>query len=182
MKIYLPNKNKKTEKLLNLIKENVEFNPFKMVNFIQWLSVYCNRPVVATGWNFPNRHICGLWFTHQSTKGNLIECILYDNRLPKPLQLHTILHEVAHILCGHQTVLSSITQFEHAVQNLSQFKIFCNNVAQRNINNPLEYNKQEQEAELLAHLIQVEIFLLKNEKHSSSIQQGQNYLQAIGCD
>lgn len=137
-----------------------DWSEFTLNGFIEWLANSLGEPIVLIPCQMPN-DICGAYVIGPSNR----HLILFDGNLPQMLRLHTILHEIAHLLCGHQTasldhdemLILDSTSAGNALrgQNLSELAI--------NRNPSSKNNRQEQEAETLAILIQNQVQKAKDQ-------------------
>jgi hypothetical protein len=80
---------------------------------------------------------CGLWIATATT-----DYICVDQAASVPLRQHIILHELSHILCGHQGVLGP--------DYIKQFNILDPAVVRRILQRNAYDDAEEREAELLA--------------------------------
>lgn len=132
-----------------------DWSEFTLDDFMEWLTNSLGEPVILVPCYLPS-DICGAYII--SPSGHLI---LFDQNLPPLLRLHTILHEIAHLLCGHQTASLSHDEIENLDWVMANSDIFVPKLAMTR-NPSSKTNRQEQEAEALALLIQSEVQKAKN--------------------
>lgn len=80
---------------------------------------------------------CGLWIATDTA-----DYICVDRLTSKPLRVHTVLHELCHILCGHQGVLGAA--------EITQFRLLDPALIRRVLARSAYDRAEEREAELLA--------------------------------
>lgn len=117
---------------------------------MKWLTNSLGEPVILVPCHLPS-DICGAYII--SPNGHHL--ILFDQNLPPLLRLHTILHEAAHLLCGHQTVSSLHDEIKiRANASDGQSGILGSELTINCTPSSRKSHRQEQEAEALALLIQ----------------------------
>jgi hypothetical protein len=80
---------------------------------------------------------CGLWIATATT-----DYVCVDQAASVPLRQHIILHELSHILCGHQGILGP--------DHIKQFNLLDPAVVRRVLERSAYDDAEEREAELLA--------------------------------
>ena len=140
-----------------LAELDYDWSEFTLTSFINWLTNSLGQPIILVPCCLPP-NICGAYVISPSGH-NLI---LFDKNLPPLLRLHTILHEIAHLLCGHQTARLDHRQMQILASINSQSDlVLSESVINRNPS--CKTDRQEQEAEALALLIQSQVQLAKNQ-------------------
>lgn len=90
--------NERLQTLLLQIEQEYDFRMFSLPSFAQWVASKRRREIQRIGWHLP-ASISGVWLATKET-----DFVFYETRTPALHQLHIQLHELAHILCNHQTV------------------------------------------------------------------------------
>ena len=123
-----------------------DFSQFTLESFKTWVEGCLQRTIVFIPTSATPR-LHGLWL---SDAEDPYEYIFYDKDAPPILQIHTQLHELAHILCGHQTWNITHADLIAVAQGKQDLKVYLPLVLARRSKETIE----EQEAETLAALIQ----------------------------
>ncbi len=133
-----------------LAELDYDWSEFSFNDFISWLSGSIGEPILLLPQNMP-ANICGAYVISPDRH----HLILFDQDLPLILRDVTILHEIAHLLCGHQTA-----QLDHDQMQILQRNDESDIVRTKLIINRSPKSKtdrQEKEAEALALLIASEV-------------------------
>ncbi len=143
-----------------------DFGQFSLATFVDWIAQRRGKPIELQPWPSMPRAFSGLWLSHPET-----EHIYYADNLPPLLERITILHELAHILLGHQTLL--ITEPPRVIigRLLQQLDL----VQCRSIINP---TPEDREAEQLALLIHHRVLLAQAKIHHPS-SPGTEFLKSL---
>ncbi len=124
-----------------------DFSQFTIDDFTRWLVKRRGREIVFNPRVLPTT-IFGAW-----VKGIRKDFVFYEPNTPVVHQAHSQLHEMCHMLCGHPTVEADDAQFllRHAGGiDLAAF----DSLLLRSIHT----DENEQEAEMLASLIQERVY------------------------
>lgn len=84
--------------LLSDIRQSYNFSQFTMPNFVRWVEAQRGRPIHFQSWPMPPT-LFGLWLKSADT-----DFIFYQRDTLALHQVHIQLHELAHLLCGHETL------------------------------------------------------------------------------
>lgn len=125
------------------ILDRYDFSHFTLPSFIAWVEEEQGKPIQTEAWSMPAT-IFGAWLS-----GAEMDHIFYDEDAIPLHQVHIQLHELAHILCGHQTLTAS----EDILADILQGKFDAADLLLRSAKS----DEQEQEAELLSALIQEQV-------------------------
>ena len=138
-----------------LNKLDYDFSQFDLMDFAQWLEEKRKRKIIFIPYPMPGM-LFGLWVTDMEKP---LDYIVYDNCIPTIHRNHIILHELSHIICEHKPYKITEKQL-----TTSKFGVF----------DRLAFysSKEEQEAEMLAILIQEKVFQSRNIKLSSISETG----------
>lgn len=80
------------------ICQSYDFSHFTMPSFVAWIEARRGRPIHFHPWPMPPT-LFGLWLKSADT-----DFIFYQRDTLALHQVHIQLHELAHILCGHETL------------------------------------------------------------------------------
>lgn len=125
------------------ISDRYDFSGFTLPGFIAWTEKERGKSIKMTPWAMPAT-IFGAWMEAED-----IDYIFYYGDAIPLHKAHIQLHELAHMLCGHETIrvtneaLASILMDEFSAANL--------------LLRSTKSNQEEQEAELLTSLIQEQL-------------------------
>ncbi len=111
-------------------------SPFTVEALCASVSRHRGRPVRLVELDFSTDIGCGRWIATDET-----DYICVDQAASAPLREHIVLHEVAHMLCGHRGILGPI---------LSEFKLLDPAMVLRVLGRTVYDDVEEREAELLA--------------------------------
>lgn len=133
-----------------------DFSQFTMQKFVEWVEKAKGRRIFLFSIPMPSS-TDGAWISDAERPN---EYIFYDVKLSPILQVHTQLHEIGHILWGHETLKitsANLTQLIKAVQ--------CQALSpgtSKLLMRALEGKKgqEEVEAEAVAHIIQSQVIRL----------------------
>ena len=137
-----------------------DWSTFTLTSFIDWLTNSFREQVVLVPCCLsPN--VCGAYMI--SPDGHHL--ILFDRNLPPVLRGHTILHEIAHLLCLHPTTRLSDDEMQRLLSaDESAPFILPTNAPNRNMSSKTEEQEREEQAETLALLIQSKVKMAKRER------------------
>lgn len=149
--------NERLQTLLLQIEQEYDFRMFSLPSFAQWVASKRRREIQRIGWHLP-ASISGVWLATKET-----DFVFYETRTPALHQMHIQLHELAHILCNHQTVELDLEMGmgrEVVLQYLMGAFVTKSRQAppiEQVMMRSVHDNKEEQEAELLSAFIQQRI-------------------------
>lgn len=130
--------------LVDEIASDYDFGNFSLTSFVDWLQTKRSRKIECQGMSLPAGSF-GMWFVVVD-----VDVIIFNSNLIPLVQAHTVLHEVAHILCNHRTaVFNSPDAIEHLSAHL---------LLQRTMENP-HSPQEELEAETLALMLKEKVLL-----------------------
>lgn len=135
--------NVKTRMRALLDELDYNFADFTLDDFVSWLERQRGRPIILQPWSMPPA-MSGTWIADDR-----YDHIFFDKHASPVLQDHIKLHEIAHILCGHDTVKLEPEKFS-ALLNHPAVPLAAHEVLMRSTHT----GEQEIEAETLAALIQ----------------------------
>jgi hypothetical protein len=149
-----------------------DFSQFTMESFVRCVETVRGRDIVFVPTAFPAGYY-GAWIT---AKDEPVEYVCYDQDLPQLHQAHVKLHELAHIICGHETLALSNCEMKKLLDSGGDLSaILCRS-------NELKSDRVEREAELMAAMIQAMVHgQAGRPKLVSSSPAGKSYL-SIFCD
>lgn len=130
-----------------------DFNQFTVQNWLSALGDQFNTRIVAVPMPMPDS-MFGAWVSQVRPS---CQFIFYDSNLQPEHQAHTILHECAHWLCGHRTLVIDRADLYDLIQQLDQgmpANQFWDVLARRSSLGDRRDRLDEAEAEVLALLIQ----------------------------
>ena len=148
------------------------FEQFDLESFVRCVEKQRGRRIDFFATDFPAGYD-GAWIT---AKDEPVEYICYDRTLSPLHQVHVKLHELGHIICGHQTLPLSQDEMAQLLANGGDLSaVLCRA-------NDLKPRRQEREAEMVATVIQTWVHGQAGPvtPHSSS-PAGKSYL-SIFCD
>jgi hypothetical protein len=139
--------------------------PFDAKVLISRLAQQRGRPIelvpVAARPDFP----CGLLITTDQA-----DCIFYAADTTPLHQQHILLHEAAHLLCGHHESTASLSAGLSAGATTSLLPHLSDSLVKRILGRTVYSEPQEHEAELLASLIR---FRAARDDHAPTLADGQ---------
>ena len=125
------------------ISMQYDFSSFTLQSFTAWVEKERGKAIQMTAWPMPAA-IFGAWMESDDTD----HIFYYEDAIPLH-KAHIQLHELAHILCGHETVrVTKDDIFSTLMDKFSAAQLLLRST---------KSNLQEQEAELLTSLIQEEL-------------------------
>lgn len=140
------------------ICQEYDFSKFSMTTFARWLEQKYNKPIKFCEQEFPPTFF-GAWIDAEDAN------IVFFEKSAMPLhRLHIQLHEIAHILCGHETIRITDEHARAFILGLLNAEDLLLRSARSSV--------KEKEAELLAILIQKEIY--RHHRHN-------NFDNAVAC-
>ena len=148
------------------------FAQFELESFVRCVEKQCGRHIVFIATDFPPGYD-GAWI---SAKDELVEYICFDRTLSPLHQVHVKLHELGHIICGHQTLTLSQAEMKQLLASQGDLSVL---LCRTNETMP---RRQEREAEMVAMVIQTWANARTGSGTSpSSSPAGTSYL-SIFCD
>lgn len=130
-----------------------DFNQFTVEKWLSALGDQFNTRIVAVPMSMPDS-MFGAWVSQIRPS---CQFIFYDSSLQPEHQAHTILHECAHWLCGHTTLVIDRARLHELIQQMDR-GMPTNQVwellARRSSSGDRRDRLDEAEAEVLALLIQ----------------------------
>lgn len=125
------------------ISEYYDFSSFTLQGFIAWVGKKRGKAIEMTAWAMPAA-IFGAWIEVED-----MDYIFYDEDAIPLHKAHIQLHELAHMLCGHETIKAT----KETLADILMGKFSADNLLLRSTKS----DQKEQEAELLTSLIQTQI-------------------------
>lgn len=126
-----------------------DFSEFTMDRFAAWVQERHGREIRFTPWEMPP----GLFGVWMSDADEPVEHVFIDRDAPPLQAVHTQLHELGHILCGHPTARLTRTEMADLLYRGLQDPGALKELLLRSPRKA----EWEQEAETLAALIQDEV-------------------------
>lgn len=141
----------KTQALMaaKLAELNFDFDDFTMDRFVAHVEKLKGREIHFVPWSMPPR-MYGAWISDAEEPR---EFVFYDQDIPPLHQVHTQLHELAHIINDHPTRRLTRTEMEDILRRADQEPDILKEVLLRAPNEA----QHEDEAETLAALIQKQV-------------------------
>lgn len=133
--------------VLSSIQQEFDFSTFTWAGFVAWLSRNRGKQVVFVPIQTASSTLFGSWITTAAA-----EFIFYDDGTLPMHQIHIQLHEIAHILCGHNTFHADLDQLPQSREEMMALAAAA--VRLRHV----DESETEQEAEILTALIQSAVF------------------------
>ena len=157
------------------IEQTYSFRTFTIDSFVSWINQSRGRKIFFVPWPMPGT-IFGVWIMTATN-----DYIFYDKETPPVHQVHIKLHELAHILCGHETLLLTKEKLAEMVRDQTVATSVLMEATQRDMTQEKEI---EQEAETLSSLIQEQVLrharLSELTKVISSDQEYTQLHQSLG--
>lgn len=139
---------KRMQQILADIGQSYDFHKFSFESLVSWIENRRSRKIVFVPW-LMDTSVFGAWIASED-----YDYIFYAaNALPVH-QLHIKLHELSHILCGHQTVTVTTDAVYHLWMQSLQNEAPSTSFLMRS----LHKEEKEREAEILSSLIQEQAF------------------------
>ena len=163
---------------LKLDKCGYNFSEFRLDEFTRWVADWRGRRIQFVPMNLPPG-LFGAWI-----EGPKVDFIFYDDDPPQTHITHIILHELSHILLGHQTahvgnVISDYLQSNNsAAASAPEFVTGLLRTVQHN-------DEQEIEAETLSALIQQRVIRqagISALEHQGSAEGMRQFVRGMGYD
>lgn len=123
-----------------------DFAHFTFEQFVSHVETLRNRQIIFIEWPMPVGYF-GAWV---SSLDQGVEYVFYNKNIPPLLQVHTKLHELGHIICGHHTLAVSRTEIKGLLQQGDMTFFFQKKGTPGSL-------QDEVEAETVAILIQKEV-------------------------
>jgi hypothetical protein len=165
--------NLRAKKTLNEL--NYDFRDFTIDHFIDWIETVRGRKFTLVPWSMPSG-MFGAWMTDGDEPR---EYIFYRDNISHLHQIHVILHELSHYLCGHPTKTITKELIQES-RNSGRVLPFNDLVKLRS----METSAYEHEAESLASLIQNQVIRYSQlEQLTRGISSDENiadYLNDLG--
>lgn len=130
-----------------------DFSQFTMQEFIEWVERIKGRRIFLFSIPMPSS-TDGAWISDAERPN---EYVFYDVNLSPILQVHTQLHEIGHILWGHETLRitgANLTQLIKAVQRQA-LSPGTSELLMRALDG--QQGEEEAQAEAVAHIIQSQV-------------------------
>jgi hypothetical protein len=155
-----------------LSRLNYDFHRFTMASFVRCVEAHRGRGIEFIPTAFPPGYY-GAWITD---KDEPLEYVCFDADLPRLHREHVKLHELAHIICGHETLALSNNEMKKLLESGGDLSaLLCRS-------NEMKSDRSEREAEMMAGLIQTMVYGPAGPvKLVSSSATGKSYL-SIFCD
>ena len=151
-----------------------DFDQFSIDQFVQFVAVQRQREIIVLAWPLPGE-MCGAWVSLQDKPRDYL---FHAQDLHPLLQTHTILHELSHMICGHETLTITLAEIRRLSQN-DRLDCLFRDCLQRSGGNDV----REQEAKILSSLIYQQI--LRHQKRDAltavSPHPADAYLQDLGA-
>lgn len=123
-----------------------DFSNFTMDGFVSWLQERTAREIEFIFWEMPPG-LFGVWLSGPELG---TEYIFVDKSAAPLHKVHIQLHELSHIICGHTTITLNKSSLQKLLIDFAENDHSSYSALFRSFSN----EQQEQEAELLAALIQ----------------------------
>ncbi len=124
------------------------FAEFTIERFGQRVGELIGRTIIFLPWDMP-QWMFGAWISMENSSRDYI---FYGRDFSPLLQSHTILHELGHVINGHETMRITVEKMEEVVRN-NQIEEFFQGCALRSMNIE-ERRELEYVAERTAEVIQ----------------------------
>jgi hypothetical protein len=135
-----------------LAEIDYDFSQFTLEGFTRWLEERRGGKIVFSPHHFVRPDVTGAWMADE-----LYDYVFYETRdAPPVLRVHSQMHEMAHMLCGHTTVQISAEDLRLLFSHLGENDPACQSLLLRSAQ-PSQTEKEDLEAEMLACLIQEQI-------------------------
>ena len=129
--------------LMETLQRDFDFATFTWPGFLAWLAERLGKQVHCVPMPLHADDLFGSWISTPQ-----VEYIFYDATALPVHQLHIQLHEIAHILCGHETVeIHEPVELATLMESLEQVRL-----------RRTDRGEIEQEVEILTALIQESVF------------------------
>lgn len=153
---------------------NYNFNQFSLETFVAHLETLRGRKIIFVSWPMPS----GLFGAWVSLADRPHDYIFYSQNIPTLLQIHSQLHELAHVICQHPTLVIGFANLRELIQQSTLESLFTS-LPLRSATS----NEREVEAEALAILIQETVMEHKRFDQivmSSTHVDTMKYIESIG--
>lgn len=111
--------------ILAEVEKSYDFTTFTLDSFAQWVEAKRNRSLTFVPLRFPST-VSGGWLQWANK-----DWVFYEADALPLYQVHIQLHELSHMLCGHQTVnLDDVIELETVAQLMAYLKVLFENPAQ----------------------------------------------------
>ena len=131
-----------------------DFRAFTLDSFIAWVEKQIERHILIVERPLPP-HVNGLWI---SDAEDPYEYLFIADDLPALQRTHTILHEVIHIILNHNTLKVTEAQLRSLLPMLQDDSVGLEKLWGTVLLRAYRPNREEQEAEIMAHLIQERLY------------------------
>ena len=169
------------ERMQTLLEEEIDydFSQFTMEGFVNWLEERRGRKIECIPYQITSPFLSAAWVASDEQ-----DYVFYLKDAPPVLQIHSQLHEFAHMLCGH-TAKSRVAKLEKLLENAMQ-RMHSEKVSVLLRSNYAD--EVEVEAEVLASLIQERIMhhsrlkelTMADSLESDFAEQMARYLKLLG--
>lgn len=138
---------KRVQRNMALLLESLDydFSDFSIPDFSEWLEQQRGQPILFHPRSLPSK-LFGAW-----VPGPRADHIFFEEHTLPLHQKHIKLHELSHLICGHQVKTVSDSDIESLLHATSADSTTFQKTLQRSLNDYT--NRQEVEAETLATLI-----------------------------
>jgi hypothetical protein len=167
------------ERLTRLLDElGYDFSTFTIDGFVEWVAARRGRPIQLVPMPLPPE-LFGAWINARQA-----DYIFYESAPPQVHTVHILLHELSHILLGHQTMPmgDDLTLILHPGEEPAAYSLHALHGLCRSVTYS---DDQETEAETLSALIQSRVFHLAGLEaltHPCHNQHMQTIVQGLGFD
>lgn len=174
-----------TERMQHKLAQlNFDFSQFTIEKFTQFVSKATGSEITFIGWEMPP----GLFGAWVSIKNKPREYVFYDKNSPPILEIHTKLHELGHILNGHKTLQVTIEELSAMVKRNELSQLFHGSLLRGGDEGDEQQTDErlvmEMEAEMIAELVQTEVFSHSAMEHltitHSNHEKAEEYLSQLG--
>lgn len=137
--------------LLSEIEQRYDFRQFTLESFLEWMQFEHQRSFHIVPLPMSSAQMSGGWIRTTTD-----DYIFVDEQALPIHQLHIILHELCHILCGHQTLPQYLNEFNQILETTRQpqeHSSHFNDATAHPLQNSGDSSEIELEAETLCDLI-----------------------------
>lgn len=131
---------------------NYDFGQFTLEGFTRWLEERRGRKIVFFPYHFKRPDVSGAWMADK-----VHDYVFYETQdAPPVLRVHSQMHEMAHMLCGHSTVQIDAGDLVLLLSHFDEDNTACQYLSLRSTQ-PDQVDEEDREAEMLASLIQEQV-------------------------
>jgi len=125
-----------------------DFSQFTLQGFARWLEARRGREILFVPFHFEQPEVSGSWLAYAHC-----DYVFYETENTPPLlQVHSQMHEMAHMVCGHTTLRIDAQWLQRLLNHFEQDDVSLPHLLRSVQHHPLD--QDELEAEMLAALIQ----------------------------